>query len=115
MIIQAPREQVDAILGAMAAVALADGPEGVTPRRPRHRRGRRAGAVRPAGGRRDQGLRALSPVELAAALPDEEAAGTAGRVLAVMALADGVLDAAKVDLVEGTPRRLGCTRTTCGC
>ena len=107
MILQAPREQVDAILGAMAAVALADGPEGVTTAD----RVTVAAAGRVLFGLPEdvaiEGLRARSPEELAAALPDEAAAATAGRVLAVMALADGVLDAAQVDLVEGYAAALG--------
>ncbi|HSI31067.1 MAG TPA: hypothetical protein VK951_07045 [Miltoncostaeaceae bacterium] len=107
MIIQAPREQVDAILGAMAAVALADGPEAVTAAD----RVTVAAAGRVLFGLPEdvaiEGLRARSPEELAAALPDEGAAAAAGRVLAVMALADGVLDAAKVDLVEGYAAALG--------
>ena len=58
----------------------------------------------------DLALESLTPREpgaLAAALPDEEAAATAGRVLAVMALADGGLDAAKVDLVGRYAAALG--------
>jgi hypothetical protein len=107
MILQAPREQVDAILGAMAAVAMADGPGAVTPAD----RLTVAAAGRVLFGLREdvalEGLRPLAPRELAGALDGEEAAGTAGRVLAVMALVDGVLDAAKVDLVRDYAAALG--------
>ena len=74
MILRAPREQVNAILGAMAAVALADGPAAVTP-------GDRVTIA--AAGRvlfgldEDVALESLTPRDpgaLAAALPDEEAA-----------------------------------------
>ena len=107
MILRAPREQVDAILGAMAAVALADGPGAVTDAD----RLTVAAAGRVLFGLEEdvalEGLRPLASRELAAALPDAEAAGTAGRVLAVMALVNGVLDAAKVDLVRDYAAALG--------
>ena len=70
MILRAPGEQVDAILGAMAAVALADGPAAVTP-------------------------------------GDRVTIAAAGRVLPVMALADGGLDAAEVDLIGRYAAALG--------
>lgn len=107
MIVSAPRPQIDAVLGAMRAVAQAGGPAAVTAAD----RLTVAAAGRVLFGLDEDvaldELRPRSPEELAAALDDEALAETAGKVLAVMALADGTLDAAKVALVEDYAAALG--------
>ena len=107
MIIKAPRDQIDAILGAMSAIAVADGPAAVTAadRLTIAAAGRVLFGL--PGDVELESLRPVAPAELAAALADEEVAATAGRVLAVMALADGALDAAKLDLVGEYAAALG--------
>lgn len=106
MLLSMPRNHADAILGAMRAIALEHGEGGVTDLD----RGTIAGAATIVLGLEPVALEALAPVTpegLARELSSAEEAAQAVRMLAVMALADGVVDAAKIDLVGTYARALG--------
>ncbi|MGI9538932.1 MAG: hypothetical protein ACR2N6_02145 [Miltoncostaeaceae bacterium] len=100
MLIDAPRHVVDAILGAMEAVALVHGEAGVTPKDRRTI----AAAGRIVFGFDEQAamkpLPVRSPAELAGVLTDPEQARIACRVLSIMTAVDMTLDQDKVDLVR---------------
>ncbi|HEX8751919.1 MAG TPA: hypothetical protein VF731_00755 [Solirubrobacterales bacterium] len=105
MLLRIPRNQADAILGAMRAIALEHGEDGVTALD----RGTIAGAATIVLGLDPVDVEALEPVgpeRLAAELADREEARQAVRMLAVMALADGVVDAEKIGLVGEYARAL---------
>lgn len=97
MILRLPRPQAEAILGAMAAVARAHGPAGVSDadRVTLEAAGRIVLGLDGAG----PGVASRSPSELAAALPHDEAAAQAVRMLSVMSLVDGRVDPGKIALV----------------
>lgn len=105
MLLRLPREQGEAILGAMRAVALAHG-EGAVTEMDRETIVS-AGAIVLA---LDADVEALAPVDpeaLAAAVSDREGAEQALRMLSVMSLADGVADPGKTALVRSYAEALG--------
>lgn len=98
MILRLPRAQAEAVLGAMAAIARAHGPAGIS----EADRLTIASAGRIVLGLGDVAPEAVgprSPAELAAALPHGDAAAQAVRMLSVMSLVDGRVDPAKIALV----------------
>lgn len=106
MLLRIPRNQADAILGAMRAVALEHGEAGVT----ELDRGTIAGAATIVLGLDPVDPEAIAPVDAAALareLSSTEEAEQAVRMLAVMALADGVVDAEKIGLVRVYAKALG--------
>lgn len=105
MILRLPSAQIDGILGAMRAIALAHGPEGLTDMD----RATITAAARIVFGQTAVDADAIeqcSPEALAGAIPSDEDRTQAVRVLAVMALADGRIDSAKTALVEEYARAL---------
>lgn len=98
MILDVPRQQADAILGAMRAVALAHGPEGVSDA---DRRTVEAAARIVFGlpERAGDDATPVSPSRLASTLTSEEAARQATRFLSIVALVDGRVDQGKLGLV----------------
>jgi hypothetical protein len=97
VILRLPRPQAEAVLGAMAAIARAHGAAGVSEadRLTIAAAGRIVLGLGDAA--RDPAPR--SPAELAAALPHDDAAAKAVRMLSVMSLVDGRVDAGKIALV----------------
>lgn len=105
MLLSMPRSHADAILGAMRAIALEHGEGGVSALD----RGTIAGAATIVLGLGSVELEAIAPVTpegLAGELSSAEEAAQAVRMLAVMSLADGVVDAAKIGLVGDYARAL---------
>ncbi len=98
-----PRSRAEAILGAMRAVALEHGEAGVTEL---DRRTIEAAATVVLGLREVDldTLATVSPGQLEAQLTSPEEAQQAVRMLAVMSLADGVVDAGKIELLQGYAR-----------
>jgi hypothetical protein len=99
MLVRMPREQANAILGAMRAVALEHGGEGLT----ELDRGTIAAAATIVLGLEPtdpETIAPVSPERLAAQLSGAEETEQAVRMLAVMSLADGVVDAGKTALVR---------------
>jgi hypothetical protein len=106
VLLQVPSEQAEAILGAMRAVALEHGPDGVT----ELDRGTIAAAATVVLGLEPHDPEAIEPVspqQLAARVSDHAEAEQAVRMLAVMSLADGEADPAKTELVRAYARELG--------
>lgn len=106
MLLRVPREQAEAILGAMRAVALEHGAGGVT----ELDRKTISGAATIVFGLEPLDPEAIEPVDpegLAAVLPGREDGEQAVRILAVMSLADGVLDPEKTELVRAYAQALG--------
>lgn len=106
MILRIPDRQADAIVGAMRAIALAHGDGGVTDA---DRRTIAAAAEIMLG--RDPGdadaAPPRTPDQLAATMLDGDDARQAVRLLAVMAVVDGELDAGKQRLVQAFADALG--------
>jgi hypothetical protein len=99
VLLRLPPNQADAILGAMRAVALAHGDEGMT----ETDRATIDGAATIVLGLEGVDVDALTPVEsdaLVRELSSADDARQAVRMLAVMSLADGVADAGKTALVR---------------
>lgn len=107
MIISAQPGEIDAILGAMEAVAESGGPDGVTDvdRLTISAAGRILFGLEES--RATRAFEPRAPGELAAALGSEDTAGVACRVLAVMSMVDGELDTAKIALLEEYAHALG--------
>jgi hypothetical protein len=106
VLLKLPREEAEAILGAMRAVALEHGEDGVT----EMDRETILGAATIVFGRElvDSGAIApVAPEQLARAVPAGEEAERAVRMLAVMSLADGVADGGKTALVRAYAEALG--------
>lgn len=106
MLIELPRSRAEAILGAMRSIALEHGEAGVTEL---DRRTIDAAATVVLGlAEVDlETLATVSPGQLEAQLRSPEQAEQAVRMLAVMSLADGVVDAGKIELLQGYARALG--------
>ncbi|MDO8187136.1 hypothetical protein Q5424_07365 [Conexibacter sp. JD483] len=106
MILRVPRPQSDAILGAMRAIALAHGEEGVADA---DRQTIAAAAQIVLG--RDPGdadsVTPRDPQQLAATMLSPDDARQAIRMLAVLSLADGRVDAGKTALVQQFADALG--------
>lgn len=105
MILRVDRTQSDAILGAMRAIALAHGEGGVTGEDARTI----AAAAQIVFGRdpaEAEHAAPREPAQLAGAMLSPEDARQAVRMLAVMALVDGVVDPAKTALVAAFAREL---------
>ncbi|HVY97656.1 MAG TPA: hypothetical protein VHA54_11915 [Solirubrobacterales bacterium] len=106
MLLRVPRAEAEAILGAMRAVALEHGTDGVT----EMDRETILGAATIVFGLEEIDTSAIEPVapeRLAAVVPGGEEAERAVRMLAVMSLADGVADAEKTALVRSYAEALG--------
>ncbi|MGD9571129.1 MAG: hypothetical protein AB7V62_04515 [Thermoleophilia bacterium] len=108
MILRLPAAQQDAVLGAMRAIALAHGRAGVTA----EDRATMIAAAHVVLGRdgADVDPDTFVPVDpgaLAATMHGDDDARTACRMLAVMALVDGRIDAAKIGLVGEFATALG--------
>lgn len=106
MILRLPRSQAEAVLGAMRAIALEHGPGGVTAA-DRDTIAAAASIVLGLGDVAADELAPCAPDELARRLDRPEDAAQAVRMLAVMSLADGVLDRGKTALVAEYARALG--------
>jgi hypothetical protein len=105
-ILEAPTAAAEAVLGAMRAVALEHGGPGLT-EMDRETIGSAAMIVFGMGAVDVDGLGAIDPAGLAAACGDEADAGRAIRMLSVMSLADGEIDAEKTALVRAYAEALG--------
>lgn len=105
MLLRIPREQGEAILGAMRAVALAHG-EGAVTEMDRETIVS-AGAIVLALEADVEALAPVDPEALAAAIQSTEEAEQALRMLSVMSLADGVADPGKTALVRAYAEALG--------
>ncbi len=106
MLLRIPREQGEAILGAMHTVALTHGEGAVTPM-DRETIVSAGAIVLGVEGFEVDGLELVDPEGLAATVADKEAAAQAVRMLAVMSLADGVADAGKTARVRAYAEALG--------
>lgn len=106
MLIAVPQAQALAILGAMRAVAHEHGDGAVT----EMDRETVAGAARIVFGLQGadlEGIALVDPTALASSIENEAEAEQAVRMLAVMSLADGVVDAEKTALVRAYAQALG--------
>src|SRR5688572_23799709 len=106
MLVRVARDEAEAILGAMRAVALEHG-EGAVTAMDRETIGAAAAIVLGLGEVDVDSLDPVDPAGLAAVVPDAEGAEGAVRILAVMSLADGVADAEKTALVRAYAEALG--------
>lgn len=106
MLVAVPQDQGEAILGAMRAVALEHGADGVSTM---DRETIRSAATIVLGldGVEVEAITPVDPEGLAAVDSDREEAEQAVRMLAVMSLADGVADPEKTTLVRGYADALG--------
>jgi hypothetical protein len=105
-ILEAPTDAAMAVLGAMRAVALEHGGPGLT-EMDRETIGSAATIVFGLGKVDVDGIAPVDPAELASATDDAKEAGRAIRMLSVMSLADGEIDAAKTALVRAYADALG--------
>jgi hypothetical protein len=105
-ILEAPTATAEAVLGAMRAVALEHGGPGLT-EMDRETIGSAATIVFGLRGVDVDAVAPIDPAGLAAATGDAEEAGRAIRMLAVMSLADGEIDAEKTALVRAYAMALG--------
>lgn len=105
-ILESPPAAATAVLGAMRAVALEHGGPGLT-EMDRETIGSAALIVLGLGEVDVEAIEPVDPAGLAAAVGDAEAARRAVRMLAVMSLADGEVDAAKTALVRAYAEALG--------
>jgi hypothetical protein len=105
-ILESPVGAATAVLGAMRAVALEHGGPGLT-EMDRETIGSAALIVLGLGEIDVDAVEPVDPAGLAAAVADAEEARRAVRMLAVMSLADGEVDAAKTALVRAYAEALG--------
>jgi hypothetical protein len=105
-ILEAPTAAAEAVLGAMRAVALEHGGPGLTAM-DRETIGSAATIVFGLGAVDLDEVALVDPAGLAAASGDEADAGRAMRMLSVMSLADGEIDAEKTALVRAYADALG--------
>ena len=105
-ILDAPPAAAEAVLGAMRAVALEHGGPGLT-EMDRETSGSAALIVLGLGEVDVDALAPVDPAGLASTVADEEEAARALRMLSVMSLADGEIDAEKTALVRAYADALG--------
>ncbi len=98
-LVESPRAAAEAVLGAMRAVALEHGGPGLT-EMDRETIGSAATIVFGLGSVDVDSIAPVDPAGLASATADAEEAGRAIRMLSVMSLADGEIDAEKTALVR---------------